>query len=110
MMVQYPELGIYYDALGAEKIKALSYQESKLKDEYAAISKGGSVAHQLGLLIKAGDKISKVGLKAKMQMVYDRLNLKKKAKATDVTKYGYQVKEVKIDDGKGNRINGFEIL
>ena len=105
---KYPELSIYYEALGGDKIKALSYQESKLKEEYSFVTKQANISHKVAMLIPDGAKIPKLELKARLQLIYDELGLKKKAKATDITSFGYEVKEVKIPTIDG-RVNGFEL-
>lgn len=60
------------------------------------------------MLLPDGAKIPKVELKARLQLIYDELGLKKKAKATDITSFGYETKEVKITTNDG-RVNGFEL-
>lgn len=108
MAKKYPELPIYYEALGSDKIRALSYQESKLKEEYSFVSKQANICHRVTMLLPDGAKIPKVELKARLQLIYDELGLKKKAKATDITSFGYETKEVKITTNDG-RVNGFEL-
>lgn len=108
MANKYPELSIYYDTLGSDKIRALSYQESKLKDEYSFVTKQANISHKVAMLFPDGAKVPKLELKARLQMIYDELGLKKKAKATDITSFGYEVKDVKIPTNDG-RVNGFEL-
>lgn len=49
-----------------------------------------------------------IGIKARLQIIYDELGLKKKAKATDIQGHGYSIKDVKIPTNDG-RVNGFEL-
>lgn len=109
MAKKYPELSIYYDTLGSSKIKALGYQESKLKEEYSCVTKAANICHKVAMLFPNGTRIPKLELKARLQLIYDELGLKKKATATDITHYGYQVKDVKIATNAG-RVNGFELI
>ena len=108
MARKYPELHIYYDSLGADKIRALSYQESKLKEEYSFVTKSANIEHRVNQWFSSGSRIPKNEIKARLQMIYDELGLKKKAKATDITNFGFEVKDVKIPTNDG-RVNGFEL-
>lgn len=108
MARKYPELHIYYDSLGADKIRALSYQESKLKEEYSFVIKSANIEHRVNQWFSSGSRIPKNEIKARLQMIYDELGLKKKAKATDITNFGFEVKDVKIPTNDG-RVNGFEL-
>ena len=94
--------------MGSDKIRALSYQESKLKEEYSFVTKQANISHKVAMLFPDGAKVPKLELKARLQMIYDELGLKKKAKATDITSFGYEVKDVKIPTNDG-RVNGFEL-
>jgi hypothetical protein len=108
MAKKYPELSIYYETLGSDKIRALSYQESKLKEEYSYVSKAANICHKVAMQFPDGNKLPKQEIKARLQMIYDDLGLKKKAKATDIANYGFSVKDVKIPTNDG-RVNGFEL-
>jgi len=99
----------YYDLLGSEKIRALSCDEANLKREVEAISKEGAVEFSLKKNLNTGQRITKAELKALIQLHYNRLGLKKTAKATDISKFGFDYKEVKIKEG--NRyVNGVELF
>ena len=64
---------------------------------------------ELQKLYKTGDRVTNKELKQQIQLIYDRLGFKYKAKGTDIKKYGYGTKKVKITiDGK--RIDGVELL
>lgn len=104
----YPELKVYYNTLGSAKIKALGYQESKLKSEYQNVVKLAQSKDKIAHLFKDGTRIPKTEIKARLQLLYNEMGLKKTAKATDITKYGYSVKDVKIATKEG-RLNGFEL-
>lgn len=105
---QHPELKIYYDTLGSKKIKALDYQESKLKEEYSFYINKANLEHKIGMLFKSGDRLPKVEIKARIQMIYNEMGLKKKAKATDIAQFGFTTRDVKVVTNTG-RVNGFEI-
>ena len=94
--------------MGADKIRALSYQESKLKEEYSFVIKSANIEHRVNQWFSSGSRIPKNEIKARLQMIYDELGLKKKAKATDITNFGFEVKDVKIPTNDG-RVNRFEL-
>lgn len=98
----------YYDLLGADRIRALSCDEANLKKEVAAISKEGSIEHSLKQQLHTGQRISKADLKGLIQQVYNSQGVKKTAKATDITKFGFDTKEVKIKI-RDKYVNGVEL-
>lgn len=98
----------YYDLLGGARIRALSCDESNLKREVEAISKEGSVEYQLKKKLKSGDRISKAALKNLIQQQYNQTGIKKTAKATDISRLGFDIREVKIKEGS-RYVNGFEL-
>lgn len=99
----------FYDLLGADRIRALSCDEANLKREVEAISKEGAVEHSLKKELKTGQRIRKAELKALIQQHYNRLGIKKTAKATDIVQFGFDTKEVKIKEG-GRYVNGVELF
>lgn len=98
----------YYDLLGADRIRALSCDEANLKKEVAAISKEGSIEHSLKQQLHTGQRISKADMKGLIQQVYNSQGVKKTAKATDITKFGFDTKEVKIKI-RDKYVNGVEL-
>ena len=62
----------------------------------------------MGDLFRIGCKYSKSGIKESLKVLYQELNYKKTAKATDL-EIIYVMKAIKVqEDGKW--VNGFEIL
>ena len=57
------------------------------------------------MLFKSGDGISNADLKARIQMIYNDLGLKKKAKATDIISFGFTTRVCKISENR-SRLNG----
>lgn len=98
----------YYDLLGADKIRALSCDEANLKKEVAAISKEGLVEYKLKQKLHHLQRISKPDLKQLIQQVYNEAGMNKTAKATDIVKFGFDTKEVKIKLND-KYINGVEL-
>jgi hypothetical protein len=97
---------LYYDTLGPEKIKALSYQESRIRNEAHKAADQQKIQTQIDAHYTDGQRIEMTRLKGQMQSIYDSLGLKVKAKATDIEDYGFKCMKCKIvvDD---KRVNGF---
>lgn len=63
---------------------------------------------ELQKLYHTGDRVTNKELKRTIQLIYDRLGYKAKAKGTHIKLYGYSTKKVKIriDD---KRLDGVEL-
>ena len=57
---------------------------------------------------QTGDRVTNKDLKATLQRLYDKFQIKEKAKATHIVRYGYQTKRCKIRVGD-KRIDGVEL-
>ena len=105
----------YYDTLGKDRIRALSYQRSRIENEFQKV-KISEVCNEEFLnsiksLYKPSDKVSFSTVKERLQVLYERFGLKQTAKARDIEKY-YNVQLIKFpkDPISGKRENGYEIL
>ena len=58
---------------------------------------------------QTGDRVTNKELKATLQRLYDKYQIKEKAKATHIVRYGYLTKRCKIRIGN-KRIDGIEII
>ena len=58
---------------------------------------------------QTGDRVTNKELKAILQSLYDKYQIKEKAKATHIVRYGYLTKRCKIRNG-GKRIDGVELI
>lgn len=67
-----------------------------------------NIAYRISMPFKSGDRITNKELKARMQMIYQDLGLKKTAKASDITSFGFTTRACKINVN-GSRLNGVEI-
>lgn len=66
------------------------------------------IKNELNRLYPTGIRVTNKDLKRSIQDIYDRLDYKAHAKGTDILKYGYLSKKVKIRiDGK--RVDGVEL-
>lgn len=95
-----------YDELGHEKIKALDYRKPYIQRAYEAVTaKDDNITVLKALLnLKKDQIVTKAELKPMLQTVYDKLEIKEKAKATDIQNW-YKVSETKVN-GK----NAYKIL
>ena len=66
------------------------------------------IRNELYLLYKTGDRVTNKDLKRTIQLIYDRLGFKCKAKGTDIKLYGYSTHKVKIRIGD-KRFDGVEL-
>lgn len=108
---QYPELAIYYDKLGYERIKALGYKENALKNEIEYLHIGTPLINEFQRIFHSGDRLTTDGIKSMMNNVYSDFGIKKKGVVSHLEKeYGIRIKAVKIPLPDGSRKNGWEIL
>lgn len=104
---KYPELRYYYEALGADRIKALNYKEKKLLNEIHIMKTKKKIRHELHGIIHIGDRILTTDIQQTLHDVYDRLGIDKSLKATDLNEF-FEIHPVKIPTANGRK-NGFEI-
>lgn len=104
---KYPELRYYYEALGADRIKALNYKEKKLLNEIHIMKTKNKIRHELHGIIHIGDRILTADIQQTLHDVYDRLGIDKSPKAADLNEF-FEIHPVKIPTANGRK-NGFEI-
>ena len=104
---KYPELRYYYEALGADRIKALNYKEKKLLNEIHIMKTKNKIRHELHGTIHIGDRILTADIQQTLRVVYDRLGVDKSPKAADLNEF-FEIHPVKIPTANGRK-NGFEI-
>lgn len=66
------------------------------------------IRNELNQLYHTGDRVTNKDLKKQLQLLYDRLGYKAKAKGTDIKLYGYSTHKVKIRIGD-KRYEGVEL-
>ena len=102
----------YFKKMGPERIKANSYQESKLKAEWnkqhqEELGVSGELVQKIIDHFKLGHRFSRTGIKEKLKEMYQESGYDKTAKASDIKEYLW-TKDVKfLEDGKW--VNGYEI-
>ena len=107
-----PKYKDYYTVVGPDRIRASGYRESDIKRELMKNSLGDGpddkVISRMGDLFRVGHKYSRSGIKESLKKLYQELDYKKTAKATDL-EVMYVMKAIKLqEDGKW--VNGLEIL
>lgn len=98
----------YYNKLGADKIRALSCQESLLEKAVSYVNASPNIAVVVYQSFMPGRTVSNKEAKDTLQKIYDNLGITKTAKATDLKNY-FNVEETNITkDGK--RVHGIKIV
>jgi hypothetical protein len=85
----------FYRTLGPEKIKANSYQRSRLDSQMSYETVVDKIESAIRENFQVGDVITRDEAKRKLQEIYDDLGLKKIAKATDLDLY-FDIKRVRM--------------
>lgn len=67
------------------------------------------IIYELNKLYPTGIRVTNKDLKRSIQDIYDRLGYKAHAKGTDILKYGYFTKKVKIRKDR-KRVDGVELM
>ena len=89
------EYHTYYRKLGLDKIRANSYQHSKLE---LLINAGNiNIKDKILEVFKPGTTLSKKEIKESLQNIYNNLSIKKTAKATDLEEY-FEILQTKLKD------------
>ena len=108
------EIGIYYETLGPNKIRALSYQKSKLEEEYKIFQSGKNFEIEINKKIlesfEIGKRYKSRDIKDILRRIYDSVDYKRPTKATILGEL-FNIKECLINDPiTKKRDKGFEIL
>ena len=103
----------YFTVLGRDRIKALSYQKSKLKQEYETQKNtqlsNNDLKKSIFTLFTVGEKYTKPYIKQTLTTIYNKLGIKSSPKAVDIENY-FDIKLVDVIDETGKRTKGFKIL
>ena len=100
-----------YLILGPTKLKSLSYQKSKIEEEYKIIMNNQSTDDLLTKKIyhafTVGGRYSKEYIKTKLREIYVEVGYKKTPKATDLKKW-FDIRKTQVTNKvTGKRDNGF---
>jgi hypothetical protein len=99
-----------YDKLGEQKMRALEFRKTEIKEALLVISneinKDSKMVRLLGF--RNGEWINRAEVKTRIQEAYKKLGINKKAMATDLTKwYEYKLMNKRSN---GKLLNGFVIV
>ena len=83
----YNEIGYYYSNLSPDRIKACSFNSTKLDTEIANNNAYHNIAMHLPKYFELNGVYTREEVKGKLQLIYNELGLKKTATATDLEKY-----------------------
>ena len=99
---KYPQLKLFYDELGGERIKALGYKECNLKNEIALKNMNARLRNEF-ILQLSHRTLNADTIKAVMNGIYAKFGLKKIGKVSDLQElYGLKVTRHRptVADGK----------
>ena len=106
------EVKSYYLALPKEKLKAVSYNSTKIKKELGIITFSpellrASIYHEF----KIGDRLTLLEIKDRLSNLYSSINYKRSPKATDILEF-FEVKDstITLKDGSGRRLRGYKLI
>ena len=106
---KYPELKLFYDELGGERIKALGYKENELQNEIKWRSTRNRLRNEFVSLFSKRT-LSAEKIKSAMNEVYAKFKVNKKGKVADLSKvYELKVTQHKVTVGNGKREYVYEI-
>lgn len=108
---QNEDLAVYYDALGYDRIKALGYKETNLKNELLKKRKTHRLLEDFRLLFPVGTRMLVSAIKDKMNSVYSKYGIQQKGVASHLeSTYGFKMKAIKITLDDGTRKNGYKFI
>ena len=108
---QYEDLKLYYDSLGYERIKALGYKESNLKNEMMSKQATYHLYKEFRTIFPVGTRMLTDIIKLKMEEVYARYGIRQRGVASHLEKkFGIKIKPVKIPLADGSRKCGYEFI
>lgn len=108
---QYEDLRLYYDSLGYERIKALGYKESNLKNEMMSKQATYHLYKEFRTIFPVGTRMLTDIIKLKMEEVYARYGIRQKGVASHLEKkFGIKIKSVKIPLADGSRKSGYGFI
>ena len=105
----------YYTVLGPDKLKALSYNTTKIKKALGIVTFSQDLLRQeIYSNFKEGEKYTLANLKNKLGSIYSSINYQSTPKANDIENWfeikGIVVYEKDPDTGKRKQIRAYELL
>lgn len=112
----YPKIKQAFELLGIEEVRRLKYNQTNINKKLVSLSDKSFENKIFRLLVDSGIKanawFSSETIKTNLQRIYNALEIKKTAKATDLSKYfEVEQKSKEIDLGGDKKLRrGFQIL
>lgn len=108
---QYEDLRLYYDRLGYDRIKALGYKESSLKNALELHYRKSDIKRKFREIFVVGERMATEDIKRKMSEIYAMYGIKKPGVATQLERdYGIRLKSAKVTMPDGFRKSGYEFI
>lgn len=107
---QYEDLKLYYDKLGYDRIRALGFKESALKNELTRQYRQSEISDRFRVIFEIGQRKTTTEIKRIMEGIFKEYGLKDKGVATHLENYGVRIKSVKVTMPDGQRKNGYEFV
>lgn len=108
---QYEDLRLYYDRLGFDRIKALGYKESSLKNELERCYRENEIKRKFKEVFAIGMRMSTDDIKRTMNKIYASYGINKKGVATQLEReYGIRLKAIKVAIPNGFRKGGYGFI
>ena len=99
----------FYNTLGAEKIKSLSYKEANLENQIKLLQSKENIRKHILRHVGHGQQYSNQEIKAIMENAFTELNIKQAAVASRISDY-ISAEKCRFTDGNGTRQRGYKIL
>ena len=107
---QYEDLKLYYDKLGYDRIRALGFKESALKNELTRQYRQSEISDRFRVIFEIGQRKTTTEIKRIMEGIFKKYGLKDKGVATHLENYGVRIKSIKVTMPDGQRKNGYEFV
>ena len=104
------EIKGYFNALGIDRLRALSWKEASIKSFLASQAQTSSIVKTIVVATFTKDWYSLSETKLLLQGIYNQLNLKKQATATDLEEYIECEEKKRTSAVSGKRERGYQLL
>lgn len=109
---RFPQLKLFYEELGSERIRALGYKEKELKNEVNIKHLNNRLTEEMCRCFPIGDKLySRDEIKGIMEAVFTKAGIKKIGKITELEElYKVKMQLVKATVSVGVRKNRYKVV
>lgn len=109
---RFPQLKLFYEELGSERIRALGYKEKELKNEVNIRHLNNRLTEEMCRCFPIGDRLySRDEIKGIMEAVFTKAGIKKIGKITELEElYKVKMQLVKVTVSVGVRKNRYKVV